>query len=71
VKKYSDALPAKGSFRTCCALDSDGNRCRKMSMVRDYFFGNPEFDNKLSWVVVWLCREHWEAYRPYDKWEDI
>ncbi len=45
----------------CQALDQDGNMCGKPMHNDAYYHGDSEiYHNRIGWVKVNLCKEHYE-----------
>ncbi len=45
----------------CCALDSDGKRCKDKAVVECYYFGDLESEY-VDWVRVTFCDYHAQKY---------
>jgi hypothetical protein len=68
--RWCDKLPllVKRKER-CVALDSQGNRCKKIAIIEDYYHGDTEniytdYNEQVQWVRIAFCERHFKHHDP-------
>jgi len=48
----------------CCALDTNGDRCRNKAAYEIYYHGDSEiYYDTVQWVLAHVCRKHYNQLR--------
>jgi len=70
--RWCDRVPLLVKRRErCIALDSQGNRCKKIAAIEDHYHGDTEniytdYNENVQWVRIALCEEHFKHHDPVE-----